>query len=128
MVFLLIPLAGFCPHDKQITIKRDTPINPHERLWYAVCMVETGNNPFAYNKDEKATGISQIRPIRLDHYNRLTGKNYKLKDCYSIEISKEIFMYFAAQFRPGEIEVIARKWNGSGKQTDVYWNKIKKYL
>ena len=91
-------------------------------------MVESGNDPCAYNHGEMATGIYQIRPIRILDYNQRTGKNYKLSDCYDIQISKEIFLYYADKKHFTDLENIAKEWNGRGAKTVVYWEKIKSIL
>jgi hypothetical protein len=61
-------------------------------------------------------------------YNQRTGSKYILEDCYDIEISKKIFMYYARKNRYQDYELIARSWNGSGLLTMDYWERIKAYL
>jgi hypothetical protein len=78
--------------------ERGVIINPYEDIWQAVCMEESNMDPNAYNPLEEATGISQIRPIRLEEYNKLTGKNYTMKDMFNPLISKEIFMFYASSY------------------------------
>jgi hypothetical protein len=111
-----------------IIIEQGLTINPYLCLWEAVCKYESNNNPLAYNAREQATGIAQIRPVLVRDYNQRTGRDYVIEDMYNVEISKEIFMYYASQLGPYSYEQIARKWNGSGPATDVYWNNIKKLL
>jgi len=82
----------------------------------------------AYNELEMAAGFFQIRPIRVEDYNRRTGNRYTLDDMFSYEISEKIFLYFATQIGPYNIEKIARDWNGSGAKTTEYWERIKEYL
>lgn len=101
------------------------PTRPYEPLWKAVCEVESDNNVYAVNEKEQAYGIAQIRQIRLDHYNQLTGKNVTLTDCFDYNVSREVFMYFALMYDTSEFETIARRWNGSGQMTVVYWGKVK---
>jgi len=101
------------------------PTRPYEPLWKAVCEVESSNNVFAVNEDEQAYGISQIRQIRLDDYNNRTGKNITLTDCFDYNVSREVFMYYALMYDTSEFETIARRWNGSGQMTVVYWGKVK---
>jgi len=123
---LLVSLAGICPPaQKGFYIFRRDPINPYERLYKAICIVESGNNPLAYNKKEKATGIVQIRPIRINDFNRQTGKRYTLKEMYDANKSKEVFMFFAGKYEYTDYETIARAWNGSGKATIKYWQRVK---
>ena len=129
LIFGLIPsLAGLAPGNRVQYIPAGVKIKPLERLWWATCMVESSNDPKAYNRIEQATGIVQIRPIRLRDYNRRTGKGYKLKDCYDPKISKEIFLYYARKYHYSDYETITRSWNGRGRQTLKYWELIKKQL
>lgn len=125
----IIPLAGLSPqYNHVIYISASNPVRPYDRIWEAVCYVESRNNPMAYNRVEKAVGISQIRYIRLKDYNKRTGKDYKLKDCFDVKVSKEIFFYYVTQFEPDDIIGIAQNWNGRGKKHKDYAKKIKKYL
>jgi hypothetical protein len=117
-----------CPPCKTLFIEKANPIEPYLELFRAVCIVESSNNPRAYNKRERATGIIQIRPIRLRDYNKRTGKHYKLSQMYDISISKEIFMYYCMKFHTGEYEKISKSWNGKGKSNKLYWKKVKEKL
>jgi hypothetical protein len=119
---------GLCPPDTTLIIGADAPIRPYEALWIATCMVESSNNPMAYNPLEKATGIAQVRPIRLLDYNQRTGKGYKLRDCYNTKISKEIWLYYITKFRPDDLKSICKVWNGNGDKHKDYMEKIKKCL
>ena len=106
----------------------EAPVKPYEKLWLACCMVESSNDSLALNIPEGATGIVQIRPIKLLDYNQRTGKGYHIRDCYNIKISKEIWIYYASKFRPEQQEQIAKAWNGRGLKNRIYWGKIKKHL
>lgn len=126
ILLLLISFDLLAPASPFVTIEQRDPVRPYEALWQAVCQVESTGNPAAYNPVEGAVGIAQIRQCRVDHFNALTGKLYRLQDCYDPDVAREVFMEFAVRLR--EPERIARKWNGSGPMTDVYWNKIKTQL
>jgi hypothetical protein len=91
-------------------------------------MVETKCDTLAYNPLEGAAGVFQIRPIRLIDYNKRTGNSYSREDLFSYETSEKIFLYFADQIGPYNLELIAKKWNGSGHLTINYWSRIKQYL
>jgi hypothetical protein len=104
------------------------PEGLYDRLIKAVIQVESLGDTMAYNLTEEATGAFQIRPIRLLDYNRRTGSKYQLVDCYNFKVSKEIFLYYAERIGIEDYESIARKWNGSGKATLEYWDKVKSFL
>jgi len=135
-ILLMLPFLGafsilYAPppmNNNVVFIRQGLEINPYLCLWEAVCKLESNNNPLAYNAKEQATGIAQIRPILVRDYNQRTGSKYIIEDMYDVEISKEIFMYYASQLGPYNYEQIARKWNGSGPATDVYWGNIKSIL
>jgi hypothetical protein len=124
IILFLIPIRAIAPVDKGIVIIDRGGIDLIEMLWRAVCIVESNNDPLAVNVKEQAYGIAQIRECRIQHFNKLTSKSYRLEDCFNPAVSREIFMYFATE----DLEKTARAWNGSGKATLKYWNKIKKYL
>jgi hypothetical protein len=128
LLFFLIPFRASSPNVNVFFIFDPPPVEPYKQLIFAVGFVETMNNTLAYNPVEEATGIFQIRPIRLEDYNIRTGNNYKMKDLFDYEVSERIFLYFADQIGPYDLEQIARKWNGSGNMTTFYWNRIKEYL
>jgi len=110
-----------------IYIARTEPIRPYKQLIYGIGMVEGELDTLAYNRLEQATGYFQIRPIRLNDYNKRTGKHYKMKDLYDYNISEEIFLYYATCIG-FDLETIAKNWNGSGPKTITYWKKVKQYL
>jgi len=128
LLFLTVPFRASSPSANSFTLFAPSPVEPYKQLLHAIGLVETMNNTLAYNPLEEATGIFQIRPIRLKEYNNRTGNNYKMKDLYDYEISERIFLYFADQVGPYDLERIARRWNGSGHMTTFYWNRIKEYL
>jgi len=128
--FLLLSfsLKVSAPCWKSLTIFEFPPAEPYKKLVFATGMVETKGDTLAYNPYEEASGIFQIRPIRLKDYNQRTGNDFKREDLFSYEISKKIFLYYADLVGPYKFEQIARKWNGSGLLTTAYWYKIKQYL
>ena len=133
IVFVTLLLSSFtfqisAPSRESLIILDPRPIEPYKLLIHAIGMVETMSDTLAYNPVEEAVGYFQIRPIRLEDYNKRTGSNYSMKDMFNYKISEKIFLYFADQIGPYDFEQIARKWNGSGHKTINYWNQIKQYL
>ena len=124
-ILLILPAHLFAPIGKVIYIPASEGINIYDPLIKAIIQVESCNGKYLYNSKENAVGHFQIRQVRLDHYNRETGLNHALTDCYDYDVSREIFLYFA---RGKSYERAAREWNGSGKMTDEYWRKVKKEL
>ncbi len=126
--FSLLAMPAKAPDVKVAFIFVSASIDSYNRLIKAVVQVESSGDPLAYNLDEEAVGAFQIRPIRILDYNQRTDNNYKMENCYSFEISKEIFLYYAKQIGYPDYETIARNWNGSGETTLNYWEKVKLYL
>lgn len=102
------------------------------RTWFAICWVESRGDPKAYNREEHAVGIAQIRPIMLADANRIIGyERWDTMDCYNPAQSYKIFRLVVRYYAPrGGPEQWARIWNGGGKghkrpSTLPYWAKIK---
>ena len=125
---LLMSYKALAPNSSSMVIAESHPVKPYARLIHAIGMVETKFDTLAYNPVEQAVGYFQIRPIRLEDYNKRTGSNYKMHDLYNYEISEKIFLYYATRIGPYNFEKISRDWNGSGRKTYYYWNRVKKYL
>jgi hypothetical protein len=128
LLFLSVTFRASSPSIESFVIFDSPPVEPYKRLILAVGMVETMNDTMSYNPIEEAAGYFQIRPIRLEDYNRRTGSTYTKKDLFNYEISEKIFIYFADLIGPYDFEQIARNWNGSGHMTTNYWNQIKECL
>lgn len=132
--FALIPLLLSAnlklsaPDNRPLYISEPPRIEPFNDLINAIGMVETMNNPLAYNPLEQAAGFLQIRPVRIDDYNMRTGNNYSLEDMFNPELSKKVFLYYASRTGPYNLEKVTRDWNGSGPKTEFYWKRVKKLL
>ncbi len=124
---LLLTTKVIAPDIKTLVIVEPQPIDIYERLMQAVLEVESGGDTLAYNSLEDAYGPFQIRPVRLNDYNKRTGKKYRMKDCYTLRVSREVFLYYARILGP-DYEIIAKRWNGSGEMTISYWAKVKAVL
>jgi len=127
-VLLSVTLSAMAPSWTSFVIFHSSPIEPYKRLIHAIGVVETKCDTLSYNPVEQATGYFQIRPVRLEDYNKRTGSHYRMKDLYSYKISEKIFLYYASQVGPYDPEKIARRWNGSGPKTIHYWNRVKKLI
>jgi hypothetical protein len=127
-ILALISLRAAAPGLCSVIIFDTGPVEPYKPLILAIGLVETMCDTLAYNPKEEAAGYFQIRPIRLEEYNRLTRASYTAKDLFNYEISEKIFLYFADRIGPYDFEQIAKKWNGSGSMTDFYWSRIKEKL
>jgi hypothetical protein len=123
-----IGFRAYAPDVKKIIIVEKTPEQPFHRLISAIGKVETNYDTLSYNPVEQAVGYFQIRPIRVRDYNERTGSRYSLKDMFDYKISERVFLYYASQLGPYNIERIAKNWNGSGKSTIQYWRQVKRYL
>lgn len=126
MALSLFHLVAGSPPPNVLFIEHSEGVNPFLHLWEAVCVVETNNNPMAVNRKEQAYGIAQIRQIRLDDYAQRTGITYTLEDCFDTEVSKRIFMYYCNDIQ--SMERIARRWNGRGTKTTLYWEKVSRQM
>ena len=102
-LLLLFASQSFAPNQESIVIFYSSPIEPYNKLIYAIGMVECKCDTVAYNATEKASGYFQIRPIRLEDYNNRTGSKYTMKDMFNYKISEKIFLYnnnFISESRP----------------------------
>lgn len=103
--------------------------NPQFRIYYplikAIVYVESRGNDSAYNVKEGAIGQFQIRKCRIDHFNRLTGKNYTHEEMYQYDKAEEVFLFFC---QGKDFETAARNWNGKWSKTEKYWKLVKNQL
>ncbi|TAL61839.1 MAG: hypothetical protein EPN88_14300 [Bacteroidetes bacterium] len=118
----------FAPGNNTLVIIDNPPVEPFRRLIQAIGIVETKGDTLAYNPVEKAVGYFQIRPIRLNDYNKRTHSRLSPHDLFDYNISEKIFLYYASKIGPYDFQRIAREWNGSGKKTYQYWKEVKKNL
>lgn len=128
IILLFLPLTLYAPESHEAIVFQSSGVNPYESLFHATTIVESSKNPLVINYDEMAYGLVQIRQVKLDDFNKQSGKHYSLEDCLDPGIAREIYMHFASKYGPMDLEIIARAWNGSGPMTDRYWTKIQKEL
>jgi hypothetical protein len=123
IILLFISIKAAAPGTcKYLYVQAGEKLSEFDALIKAVVWVESKGNTFAFNPVEDAVGAFQIRQCRIDDYNRRTGSNYRIEDCFDYNLSREVFLYFA---KGKSFEQAAKNWNGSGKQTIEYWNKVK---
>lgn len=111
--------------------------NQFGSFFLSICVVESNNNPKAYNKSENAIGVVQIRQKCLIDSNQYGKTKYSLQDCFNPEISKIVCFNYLARYSKKhnwEFEAMARTWNGGPNWaekknlTDNYWRKVSKEL
>ena len=127
-ILLMCAQAAFAPRWRHLLLQKDLPINPYEKSWKGVCQVESKNDPLAYNPEEQACGLGQVRPIRLVDFNLHTGKNYSRRDMFDPIKNREVFMYYMHQYGINNIDLAIRRWNSNGPQTYTYLAKVKKTM
>ena len=101
----------------------------------AIAIVESNNSPKAYNAQENAAGLYQIRPIYLRDVNRILGwQKYKLADRFDFQLSRDMVFIYLRYYGEGKgIEAMSRIHNGGPrgykkKSTLSYWQKTKHVL
>jgi len=135
-IICLLPASLTAPPSPTMNIIAPDEIRPYEAVWNAHCSVESNFDTDAIGDlmyKEYSYGIVQIRRSRLLDYYLQTGIWYDVEDMFDVEKSKEVWMYYACQCDPWEIERIARLWNGGPrgmqkKSTIKYYLKINSAL
>lgn len=107
-----------------------------EPVMKAIVQVESEGNTRAVKGN--SCGAMQITPILVAECNNIlkkrnSKKRYTLRDRFSLEKSKEMFLLMQSQFNPlNDIEKAIRSWNGgnkySVKRTQRYFEKVMKCL
>ena len=107
-----------------------------EPVMKAIVQVESEGNTRAVKGN--SCGAMQITPILVAECNNIlkkrnSKKRYTLRDRFSLEKSKEMFLLVQSQFNPlNDIEKAIRSWNGgnkySVKRTQRYFEKVMKCL
>ena len=102
----------------------------------AIIQVESEGNPNAVSGN--SVGAMQITPILVEDCNLIlqkqkSKKRYTLKDRYSVEKSKEMFLLIQRYYNPtNSIEKAIRSWNGgvhySVRATNRYYKKVMKIM
>jgi len=122
LLLMIFAVNLFAPEYKSLYILPGEKISFYEPLIRAITWKESRHGKYVWNPIENAVGWFQIRPIRVEDYNRKVGTSYRLEDFYSYELSREMFLYYA---KGKTFETAAKNWNGSGPKTIDYWNDVK---
>ena len=139
IVFLCFTILSLLPGFAHATKKEDNAANSNfswESVMEAIIQVESGGNRFA--KSGKSVGAMQITPICVKEVNLYLKqlnikKAYTLKDRFSVEKSKEIFLLIQKRHNPkNNVERAIRAWNGglrySKKGTQRYYEKVTRLM
>jgi len=132
LILLLFTRVLLAPALNCLYIPEAEKINPYEAIWEATCKVESSNNPLAYHMERNgfaSIGIVQIQSSRIIDFNARTGLNFTLVDMYQPNKAKIVFMHYASENNPNDMERISRLWNGgpdgmNKKSTLKYYHKI----
>lgn len=135
IVFLCFTILSLLPGFAHATKNEDNVANSNfswEPVMEAIIQVESGGNRFA--KSGKSVGPMQITPICVKEVNLYLKqlnikKAYTLKDRFSVEKSKEIFLLIQKRHNPkNNVERAIRAWNGGlkfcKKGTQRYYEKV----
>jgi hypothetical protein len=128
IAFLMLAKILFAPGYTTLYIEKAKAIDPYKKIIYAIGKVETNLDTLKINWNEYAFGYFQIRQVRLNDYYKRTGIRYTLWEMRDYHKAEKVFLYYANEIGPNDMETIARKWNGSGPKTKDYWKKVKTYL
>lgn len=98
----------------------------------AIIQVESEGNANAVSG--KYCGAMQISPILVEECNNIlkernSKKRYSLKDRFSVEKSKEMFLLIQSHFNPSNnVEKAIRSWNGGNnynvRSTNGYYRRV----
>ena len=98
----------------------------------AIIQVESEGNPKAVSGN--SCGAMQITPIMVKECNRIlrqrgSSKRYTLRDRFSVDKSKEMFLLIQSHSNPSNnVEQAIRAWNGgprySTRRTQKYYDKV----
>lgn len=126
-VLLATAVSGFANTGKDA--KGSFDWNP---VMEAIMEVESGSNANAVSG--KYCGAMQISPILVEECNNIlkernSKKRYTLKDRFSVEKSKEMFLLIQSYHNPSNnVEKAIRAWNGGNKynvrSTNGYYRKV----
>jgi hypothetical protein len=100
----------------------------------AMCIVESNNDPDAYNEAEGAVGVLQIRQCYLDDVNEYADTSWTLQDCRNVTVSRWVVRTYAKRYKLTTPEAVARghnsgpNWRNKKHLTDAYWAKVRRQM
>lgn len=106
-------------------------------LLSALATVESNNNSHAFNYEEQAYGILQVRQPVIDDVNRYCLKSYSIDDAFirhrAFRIAELYLVLWCSAERQYSLEDAARIWNGGPEgwwklSTLPYWRKVEAEL
>jgi hypothetical protein len=109
----------------------DVAVDSLDVLAHAFAMVESTDNPKAYNKESGASGWLQFKPIMVDEANRIRNiaegtkgvSYYCYDDRWDKDVSKEMFKVVMRHRNPsGDVRKACVIWNYT--HTEKYYNDV----
>ncbi|MFA5130653.1 MAG: lytic transglycosylase domain-containing protein [Patescibacteria group bacterium] len=112
----------------------------YDKLFRAVCKVESDNNPKAIGDKGRSYGIAQIQKEAVRDANDTLRTRYTHEDCFDPALSRKIFVAYLSRYctekrlgREPTMEDASRIWNGGPngykKQATIkYWQKLSAYF
>lgn len=92
---------------------------------HVIKRIESNGNPKAYNKRTKATGLYQITPICLKHYNSVHRDKFTMEQLFDPKSNRTVASWYLSWLQSKfktDTEVLvaynygysnAKKWNGN---------------
>jgi len=114
---LSAPSDPLTPPDTVIDLEKEW--NEVAKLAHAFAVVESNDNPHAYNKKENAVGLLQIRPCMVADANRIIGEDiYTLSDRWDSITSIAIFHTVMMEKNPSlDVNKAIEIWNPNATST-----------
>jgi hypothetical protein len=128
ILFLVLSVRCYAPEVNAGYIVAPEKIEPYKSVLKAMAFVESSGNPFAYNDKEGAVGLYQIRQIRIDDYQRITGIHYNLSEMFEVAKAEKVINFYCNLYGVYRIDEFIKAWNGSGPKTIKYLALVKSHL
>lgn len=97
-----------------------------------IAIIESSNNPKAFNAKSNAYGLMQITPICLKHFNQVHGTNHSLNELFDENFNKQVGIWYLdwlSKRCDSDREVlISYNWGYSNRKSKTLPNETKNYL